>query len=432
MSGGGYDNRNFRADGARLDLTTRRWRSLSANVPIGIEKPESAWTGKSLLVSAGSSSGQSGAFGRFDLKSRAWGETVQLQGRIGHSFVWTGSRALFWGGRMGPWWAPEYQSGGWELTGEGLIEGVFPWMDEMPSARAFHSSIWTGSEMIVWGGKNARTLFGDGARWSPSSRSWTPVQTNNAPVARINHSAVWTGNSMIIWGGERDSESPVAGILLGGIYHPASDSWESIGGLWSTVGHTAVWTGSEMLIWGGTKRQIPETSAGFGYRPNGRQWHRLSSDLAPAAVQGHSAVWTGKEMIVWGGLNLRGEPLGEGARYVPALEKWFPMSVASPPARAFHAAVWTGDSMLIWGGTGAGTFGDTWEYVPPQDTDPSSDVITLRWPVTGDSFRLQTAASLTEPDWQDVPGSPTQTNSVWTVTLPVNDASGASFRLVAE
>ena len=108
------------------------------------------------------------------------------------------------------------------------------------------------------------------------------------------------------------------------------------------------------------------------------------------------------------------------------------MSVASPPARAFHAAVWTGDSMLIWGGTGAGTFGDTWEYVPPRDIDPSSDVITLRWPVTTDSFRLQTAASLTDPDWQDVPGSPTQTNAVWTVTLPAPMSSGAAFRLIAE
>jgi N-acetylneuraminic acid mutarotase len=423
---GGYDFRTVRADGARLDLASMSWKPLSSFVPHGNDKPTAVWTGEAFFVSAGS-------FGVFDLSRRSWLETDVAGGQGGGSFIWAGTMALLWGGRTGPDFGLQYHNGGWELAPDGVPLGYFAAPGVIPpSGRAFHSAIWTGSEMIVWGGKNSRRLFADGAKWSASTRSWAPIQANNAPSARINHSAVWTGASMIIWGGETDAESSLTGITVGGIYSPDSDSWEILGGPLSTVGHTAVWTGSEMLVWGGIKAGTPPVVSGNAYRPHGRLWHRLPLDSASTAVQGHSAVWTGKEMIVWGGLNSRGEPLGEGARYNPSQGRWYPMPLSSPSPRANHAAAWTGDRMLIWGGSGGGSFGDTWEYLPPGDAEPTSDLITLRWSVTAEQHRLQFTPSLTEPDWRDVPDSPTQTNSVWTVTLPAPMSSGAAFRLIAE
>jgi hypothetical protein len=70
-----------------------------------------------------------------------------------------------------------------------------------PSARDDHTAVWTGSEMIVWGGSNDSSYFNDGARYNPSANTWTAVTITGASVARNSHTAVWTGSEMIVWGG---------------------------------------------------------------------------------------------------------------------------------------------------------------------------------------------------------------------------------------
>jgi hypothetical protein len=52
-----------------------------------------------------------------------------------------------------------------------------------PSARFLHTAVWTGSEMIVWGG----SILNTGGRYYPSTNSWTATSTSNAPVARTYH-----------------------------------------------------------------------------------------------------------------------------------------------------------------------------------------------------------------------------------------------------
>jgi hypothetical protein len=69
------------------------------------------------------------------------------------------------------------------------------------SERYGHTAVWTGSEMIVWGGRYLGGTLGDGARYNPSTDSWTPVSCVNDPSARIFHVTVWTGSEMIVWGG---------------------------------------------------------------------------------------------------------------------------------------------------------------------------------------------------------------------------------------
>src|SRR5947208_509855 len=70
-----------------------------------------------------------------------------------------------------------------------------------PAARAGHTAVWTGSEMIVWGGFNEPSLFNTGGRYNPGTNSWTPTSTTNAPAGRVYHTAVWNGSEMIVWGG---------------------------------------------------------------------------------------------------------------------------------------------------------------------------------------------------------------------------------------
>ena len=52
--------------------------------------------------------------------------------------------------------------------------------------------------------------------------TWTATTTANAPVARYRHTAVWTGSEMIVWGGYNN----VVGYTnTGGRYNPSTDSW---------------------------------------------------------------------------------------------------------------------------------------------------------------------------------------------------------------
>jgi hypothetical protein len=67
--------------------------------------------------------------------------------------------------------------------------------------------VWTGTEMIVWGGitfdggLNGDAL-GDGARYDPSTDTWRTMSTIGSPTARFRAGAVWTGIELLIWGGD--------------------------------------------------------------------------------------------------------------------------------------------------------------------------------------------------------------------------------------
>ncbi len=172
--------------------------------------------------------------------------------------------------------------------------------------------------MIVWGGDRCGDFcfLNTGGRYNPSTDSWTPTSTTNAPDARSGHTAVWTGSEMIIWGGEGEG---FLALNTGGRYNPTTDSWTAT----STTdapdarsGHTAVWTGSEMIVWGGG----PYLNTGGRYNPNTNSWTATSTTNAPAPRKSPTAVWTGTQMIVWGGIATN-MFLNTGGKYNPSTDK---------------------------------------------------------------------------------------------------------------
>lgn len=61
--------------------------------------------------------------------------------------------------------------------------------------------------MLIWGGeanegtpKQSGTL-GDGAAYDPATNLWTPLASAGAPSPRVYQMAVWTGQEMLVWGG---------------------------------------------------------------------------------------------------------------------------------------------------------------------------------------------------------------------------------------
>src|SRR6476660_8023446 len=94
------------------------------------------------------------------------------------------------------------------ISGGACMEDSWTATGGSPDGRVGQTAVWTGSEMIVWGGaRGSQILFNAGSRYNPSTDNWTLTSTSNAPTARAYHTAVWTGSEMIIWGGNDGNQS---------------------------------------------------------------------------------------------------------------------------------------------------------------------------------------------------------------------------------
>ena len=91
-------------------------------------------------------------------------------------------------------------------------------------ARSGHTAVWTGEELIVWGGMNGRGVLRSGGRFNPRTGAWRPTTLEDAPDARRGHTAVWTGQEMLIWGGDLGDERDFP-VTSGGRYDVKADRW---------------------------------------------------------------------------------------------------------------------------------------------------------------------------------------------------------------
>ncbi len=64
-----------------------------------------------------------------------------------------------------------------------------------------------------------------GGRYNPITDTWVATSLINAPTKRQAHTAVWTGTEMIIWGGTNSLDGPFTYWNVGGRYNPTTDSW---------------------------------------------------------------------------------------------------------------------------------------------------------------------------------------------------------------
>jgi N-acetylneuraminic acid mutarotase len=283
-----------------------------------------------------------------------------LAGRIYQKAIWTGTEMIVWGGYNG---SVYFNDGGRYNPTANTWTAVNT--NGAPAPRQNFTAVWTGSAMLIWGGYDGSTYFNDGARYNPAANTWTALNTNGAPSGRAGHTAVWTGSEMIVWGGVGAGGS----VNNGARYNPATDTWATMTTNSTILGrsaHTAVWTGTAMIVWGGINGTT-SFSDGSRYYPAANAWTNVST-LSPLPRAYHTAVWTGMEMIVWGGIQiigLGGNIYGDGSRYNPATDVWtsIPTNGAAAP-RYFHTAVWTGNEMIVWGGANTKNLNEGARYNP--------------------------------------------------------------------
>ena len=320
------------------------------------ESHTAVWTGIEMIVWGGDDHSGSkfrtlNTGARYNLVTDTWAATSTINApspRYSHTAVWTGSEMIVWGGND-----ENFQP---LNTGGRYNPGLDTWTPtstaNVPVPRIFHTAVWTGSEMIVWGGTDfSNQEFNTGGRYNPSTDSWTATSTTNAPTAR-SAPAVWTGSEMIVWGGYDGSYTNT-----GGRYTPGTDSWTATSTMNAPEGRadfTGVWTGDEMIIWGGSTSS-PLLNSGGRYNPNTDSWVATTTANAPSPRYGQTAVWIDDEMIVWGGIafGIPAQYFNTGGRYNPITDSWIATSTTNAPAGRFrHTAVWSGSKMIVWGGFG--------------------------------------------------------------------------------
>lgn len=249
----GGANAGYFNTGGRYNPKSNSWLATSTvNAPSARSFHAAFWTGSEMLVWGGSLPSGLNDGALYNPTTDSWRTMSGVNApsvRVDPKFVWTGTEFIVWGGNF---------------NNTELIDGAAynPITDTWRpiasptgfAGRGFIRALWTGEEMIVWGGGDVNTpssFLNSGARYNPGNDSWTIMTTVNAPQARGHHESVWTGSEMIIFGGAGNG---FVNLNTGARYNPATDSWSAITTTSAPLArrhYTAAWTGATLLIYGG-------------------------------------------------------------------------------------------------------------------------------------------------------------------------------------
>jgi N-acetylneuraminic acid mutarotase len=196
--------------GGRYDPADDRWMPTSTvSAPLGRYWHTAVWAGSRVVIWGGYRQPTFlGTGGQYDPVGDAWTPTSTDQapaGRAEHTAVWTGERMIVWGGNN-----LSFSGTGTRFDTGGIYDPATErWTPtstaDAPSGRDGHTAVWTGTSMVVWGGQAGPPFtpfdVDTGGRFDPHADVWVSTSMTDAPSARKDHTAVWTGSDMLVWGG---------------------------------------------------------------------------------------------------------------------------------------------------------------------------------------------------------------------------------------
>jgi hypothetical protein len=240
--------------------------------------------------------------------------------------VWTGSQMLVWGCR-----ATTYDP------------SVNKWrrLADPPTGHGF--AVWTGRELIGWGGGCCGDAGADGSAYNPMTNVWrklphSPLAPEQSPLA------VWDGRDVLVFvsGVSAASGKPLSpGLARGAAYNPSTNRWRVLAKP-LVAGGAAAWDGYEMVVVAaGRSGRVVEA-----YNPATNHWRRLAP--LPARRTGAKPVWTHNRLIVWGGYT---DPSAttvatHALAFDPSANRWETLSQAPMRPRDGSQVVWTGQKLV--------------------------------------------------------------------------------------
>ena len=277
-----------------------------------------------------------------------------IAGRTGAATVWTGKEMIVWGGssraaherfwRDGAAYNPRTRQ--WRKLPRSPL-----------AARVRTVAVWTGQEMVVWGGVGNRGVVTDGAAYDPRGNSWRRLPK---PPFRFAYSfdAAWTGHEVLFVSGSDDSNDYRP--MRAAAYDPRTDRWRVLPRPPDASVHDVV-----MPLVVRTRSRVLVLSAGFDvagprfhadaqgahlaeYRPPTGRWRRLGvPDVVPTRLD--TALWTGHDLVLFGAHQVSGSygpaPDPYGVRYTPSTGAWRRIG-AGPLVASLPTYVWTGLALL--------------------------------------------------------------------------------------
>jgi len=169
-----------------------------------------------------------------------------------------------------------------------------------------HSAVVVGDSMFIFGGRNTEDFVPHLFKWDFSSNTLVDISNGlRSSFARGFHSAVWDGTKMIVYGGVSYDWVPLNEMWF---YFPNNNTWKRV----QPVGtlpeprafHTAVLTGGHMLILGGIKDRVNTTGNMLKYDIKNNSWITVRPDETfPSAVRSSCASYVSSvnKVVYFGG-----------------------------------------------------------------------------------------------------------------------------------
>lgn len=258
-----------------------------------------------------------------------------IAGRTSPASVWTGREFIIWAGQIAPDPASEAVAPT-KPDGAAYDLATDTWRqiaDSPLGHRGGPQAVWSGTEMLVWGGWAGSTPQRDGAAYDPSTDTWRRLP--DAPFAATQ--LVWAVDRVIAIGdsGEAASFDPVTDDWTDMPRYPVRDGWM----------RSLVWTGSDVLVFIATNG-VDTPTEGFRLRLGDAGWRPIAASPQWALYAGRM-VWTDTEAVGVAGPNRSESGQSGAAAFDPATDRWREI----PPCNLDALnAVWTGELILSHSG----------------------------------------------------------------------------------
>jgi N-acetylneuraminic acid mutarotase len=223
------------------------------------------------------------------------------------------------------------------------------------AARSLPAAAAANGKWFIFGGRDRNgNVLDSAAIYDLATDSWRLLSNDSAtPSAREMASAVWVGSQVVVFGGRNASGSEY--YLSGALYDPATDRWSTINS--SAVARAAgvgVAASNHAIFWGGLTTGATAASGASRYDMSTNSWQPASTQNGPSPMLGVAWALGGDSLFLYGGLD--GNTRKDTAfRYDLVSDAWTALA-RGPKARSSAFGTSDGRSFYVWGGRDGNTF----------------------------------------------------------------------------
>lgn len=262
--------------------------------------------------------------------------------------VWTGTEVIVWGGQMLGWVIHEPVAGGlynpqfdaWRLMSPG---------DRAPGGDSI--AVWSGEEMFVWSPPQPARNDPPFAAYNPQTDIWRPILAPDAPEDGLSGAVRW--NQELLFHGR-------SGVRR---YDLMSGTWRAAATENSPFENVTPLADPVVTASGDALYMLVDSDLGR-YEPARDAWERIEvpDEHRSALARSGTAIFTGSVVVFLPQSRELGnyDPIERsspiiGVVYDPSSHRWWNTPSLDAPLRdVTRTYTWTGSELVVWGGNEPG------------------------------------------------------------------------------